>query len=191
MQMRLFIAVFIVALLSLPAAAEEAGAPPASVTQREDQLDLLFGKLKDPSIGADAMRVEAQIWSLWMEAGTPRENELLMQATAAMGVGGYELSEQTLNTLISQTPRFSEAFNKRATLYYLMGRYEESLADIVKVLDLEPRHFGALSGRGMVYQRLGRKLDALAAYREALEVNPHLPGARVSVQELEKLEPDL
>jgi tetratricopeptide (TPR) repeat protein len=189
--MRLWIAVLVVFLLGSPALTEEVGAPAASVTEREDKLDLLFGKLQDPNLGADALRVEAQIWAIWMESGTQQENQMLMNASAAMGIGGFTLSEQTLNTLISQTPQFVEALNKRATLFYLMGRFEESLADIVKVLELEPRHFGALSGRGMIYQRQGKALDALAAYREALQVNPHLVGARMAVKELQKLEPDL
>jgi tetratricopeptide (TPR) repeat protein len=189
--MRLWIAVLVVFLLGSPALTEEVGAPAASVTEREDKLDLLFGKLQDPNLGADALRVEAQIWAIWMESGTQQENQMLMNASAAMGIGGFTLSEQTLNTLISQTPQFVEALNKRATLFYLMGTFEESLADIVKVLELEPRHFGALSGRGMIYPRQGKALDALAAYREALQVNPHLVGARMAVKELQKLEPDL
>jgi tetratricopeptide (TPR) repeat protein len=163
----------------------------AQEPQREEQLDLLFGKLKDPALGAKSMSTEAQIWDLWMRAGTDQQNEALLKAASAMQFGSFKLSEQMLNQLLEVTQSNAEVYNKRATLYYLMGRYEESLADIVKVLELEPRHFGALSGRGMVYQRLGKPLEALAAYREALLVNPHLLGARIAVKQLEKLEPDL
>ncbi len=182
--------VMLLFLLGSPVIAQEIGTP-SSDSQREDRLDALFGKLKDPALGAAAMRVEAQIWAIWMAAGTPSENETLMKASAAMGTGGFRVPEEELNKLIGETPHFSEALNKRATLYYLMGRYDESLADIVKVLELEPRHFGALSGRGMIYQKLGKPREAIAAYREALAVNPHLVGATIAVKMLEKLEPDL
>ena len=93
--------------------------------------------------------------------------------------------------MIATSPNFSEAYNKRATLYYMTGRYDESLSDINKTLDLEPRHFGALSGRGMVFLKQGKNADALRAFKEALAVNPTMTGTRISVQQLEKLFPEL
>jgi tetratricopeptide (TPR) repeat protein len=93
--------------------------------------------------------------------------------------------------MLATSPNYAEVWNKRATLYYLMGRMDDSLNDIKKTLDLEPRHFGALSGRGMIYQRMGKNPEALAAFKEALSINPKMPGARLAVQELEKLLPEL
>jgi tetratricopeptide (TPR) repeat protein len=159
-------------------------------TSLED-LDRLFGQLQRKDIGAEALNVEREIWNVWMHGGTTEQNKALETASGMMGIGSYKLAEAALNDLIGTTQTFSEAYNKRATLYFLMGRYDESLADIVKTLELEPRHFGALSGRGMILSRQGKQREALHAYREALRMNPHLTGVALAVQQLEKFEPEL
>jgi tetratricopeptide (TPR) repeat protein len=186
----------VMALLALPA---YAGPPKAAFDfdmaaadgkkqDRPQQLDALFAKLRDP---AGSGEVERQIWTLWMQSDSAEEDKILASATMAMSAGDYRLSEELLNQLIARDKRFPEAWNKRATLYYLMGRLDESLADIVKTLDLEPRHFGALSGRGMILKQQGRMPEALAAYREANAINPHMPGVAAVIKELETQMPDL
>lgn len=184
-------ALALIAVLLLASPAGVVGAVPATAQSQSDELDTLFGKLRDPAIGSDAMRIERQIWDTWLHGGSDAENKSLALATLTMNVGDFKSADKMLTDLVSASPKFAEAWNKRATLYFLMQRYDESLADIVKVLDLEPRHFGALAGRGMIYQRLGRDVDALAAYKDALAVNPVMPGARIAVQELEKKSPEL
>ena len=52
--------------------------------------------------------------------------------------------------VIDKDPNWAEAWNKRATVLYLMGEYELSQSDINKVLQIEKRHFGALTGQGLV-----------------------------------------
>ena len=69
-----------------------------------------------------------------------------------------EERESELNNLFTQIiladPKWFEAWNKRATVLYMMGRYEDSQKDIDQVLRLEKRHFGALSGQGLVQTEL-------------------------------------
>jgi tetratricopeptide (TPR) repeat protein len=192
-DMRSALALIAVLLLASPAGMMMA-VPAAAQSQAQTgavELDTLFGKLRDPAIGSDAMRVEQQIWDAWLHQGSDAENEALAKATLAMNIGDFKSADKMLTALVQTSPNFAEAWNKRATLYFLMQRYDESLADIVKVLDLEPRHFGALAGRGMIYQRLGRDADALAAYKDALTMNPIMPGAGLAVRELEKKLPEL
>lgn len=123
-----------------------------------------------------------------MRSDSPTAELLLQQATDAMNKAAFDPSLAILDRLVAVHPEFAEAWNKRATLYFMMGRFEDSLADIDKVLDLEPRHFGALSGRGMIYRKEGKLSDAIAAFRDALAVNPTMDSARDAVKELEKLE---
>jgi Tfp pilus assembly protein PilF len=168
-----------------------AGLSSAFAQQASPELDRLFAKLRDPATGSEVLRIEPQIWSLWMKGGTEAHNDKLALATASMNLGAFALADKQLTELLVSAQNFPEAWNKRATLYYLMGRLDESLADIEKVLDLEPRHFGALSGRGLIYQRQGKNAQALTAFREALAINPTMVSAKLSVQQLEKLVPEL
>lgn len=157
----------------------------------QDDLDTLFAKLRDPATGSNVLRIEPLIWDAWMHGGDDAENEALAKATQAMNIGLLDVADKQLSALVVSAPGFAEAWNKRATLYFLMGRMDKSLADIDKVVELEPRHFGALSGRGMIYQRQRKNPEALAAFKDALAVNPMMPGARIAVQQLEKLVPEL
>jgi tetratricopeptide (TPR) repeat protein len=168
-----------------------AGVSGAHAQLSSDDLDRLFAKLRDPAAASEVANIEPQIWSAWMQGGSAAENDVLALATASMNLGALPLAEKQLNALLATQRDFPEAWNKRATLYFMMGRLDESLADIKKVLELEPRHFGALSGRGMIYQRLGKNAEALAAYKEALSMNPNMVGARIAVKQLEKLVPEL
>jgi tetratricopeptide (TPR) repeat protein len=168
-----------------------AGLNSVTAQQPAQELDRLLAKLRDPATGSEVLRIEPQIWSLWMQGGSAIENDKLAIATTSMNLGAFELAEKQLNELLATSQNFPEAWNKRATLYFMMGRLNDSLADIVKTLDLEPRHFGALSGRGMIYQRQGKNAEALTAFKEALNINPNMVGAGYAVKQLEKLVPEL
>lgn len=172
-----------------PATGETATVPALSPAElRSDRLDRLLAKLHRLDDSDEAQRTEAAIWALWMSSDSPTAEVLIGQAAAAMNNRRFAPALAILDRLVETDPDFAEAWNKRATLYFMMGRYEESLADIVRVLDLEPRHFGALSGRGMIYQRQKNYAAALAAFREALVINPNMADVKDAVKALERLE---
>jgi tetratricopeptide (TPR) repeat protein len=83
-------------------------------------------------------------------------------------------------------PSYAEAWNKRATVYYMKGDYEKSLQDIEMTLSLENRHFGAFSGLASIYMALGEYKSALKALERVLEICPHQPGIQEQVFELYK-----
>ena len=58
----------------------------------------------------------------------------------------YQSAISALTLAIELEPNYAEAYNKRATFYFMMGDYENSMRDIEATLYLEPRHFGALDG---------------------------------------------
>jgi tetratricopeptide (TPR) repeat protein len=193
--MKLFWAI----ILSMPltfghlAHAEEAAAAPKLTPHqmRDDTLDSLFAKLQQASNDVDAKVIEQKIWAAWVQSDSVTADVLLKQAEAAMGVGDNRASLTILNQIIATYPTYAEAWNKRATLKFMIGRYDESLADIEKVLDLEPRHFGALSGRGMIFASQKKWSDALMAYKSALAVNPHMESVKNAIQLIEKTQPEL
>ncbi len=157
--------------------------------ERSRNLDFLFGALKAAPDDDTAKAVEDRIWAVWSGAGNETTNLLMSRAKKAADDQDYGLAIRMLNAVIEIKPDFTEAWNRRATVYFLQKEYTNSIADIAKVLSREPRHFGALSGLGMIMQEVGDEKHALEAYRKALEVYPRLKGVDEKVKTLtEKVE---
>ena len=113
----------------------------------------------------------------------------MVRAKAAMDAQQIDVALKLLDAVIKLRPDYVEAWNRRATLYYLQNDYGRSLADIQQVLAREPRHFGALAGLGMIMQDLGDDKHALEAFRKALAINPYLEKVPELVKQLtEKVE---
>jgi tetratricopeptide (TPR) repeat protein len=144
--------------------------------ERSRNLDFLFGALKVAPDDASAKAVEDRIWAVWTSAGDETTNLLMGRAKKAADEQDYDLAVRLLSAIIEIKPDFTEAWNRRATVYFLQKDYVNAMADIAKVLSREPRHYGALAGLGMILQDTGDEKRALAAYRRALEVYPRLKG---------------
>ncbi len=152
-------------------------------------LDFLFGALKAAPDEISAKHVEARIWALWLQTPSDTAALLMVRAKAAMDAQQMDLALKLLDAIIKMRPDYVEAWNRRATIYYLQNNYARSLADIEQVLVREPRHFGALAGLGMIMQDIGDDKRALEAFRKALAVNPHLEKVPELVKTLtEKVE---
>jgi tetratricopeptide (TPR) repeat protein len=152
-------------------------------------LDFLFGALKAAPDEASAKHVEARIWAIWLQTPSDTAALLMLRAKAAMDAQQTDVALKLLDAVIKLRPDYVEAWNRRATLYYLSNDYARSLADIQQVLVREPRHFGALAGLGMIMQDLGDDRRALDAFRKALDINPHLEKVPELVKTLtEKVE---
>jgi len=180
------IAVAWAALALAPAAAEQAEAPrkPAGA-----QLDFLFGALKAAPDAESAKHVEARIAALWMRTPSDTAALLMGRARQAMEAGNSDVALKLFDAIVKLRPDYVEAWNKRATLYYLRNDYAHALADIREVLIREPRHFGALAGLGMIMRDIGDDRKALAAFRQALTLHPHLDNIPDLVKSLsEKVE---
>jgi tetratricopeptide (TPR) repeat protein len=137
-------------------------------------LDTLFQGLKIAPDEASAKAIEDRIWAVWMASGSDTCNLLINRAKTALDAKDYDLAIKLLNAIIEIKPDYVEAWNRRATAYYMKNDYGHSLADIREVLAREPRHFGALSGLGLILQEIGDDKHALEAYRKALAIDPHL-----------------
>ncbi|MBR0829030.1 tetratricopeptide repeat protein [Bradyrhizobium manausense] len=156
---------------------------------RSKNLDFLFGALKAAPDDASAKHVEARIWAIWLQTPSDTAALLMTRAKAAVDAQKIDIAIKLLDSVIKLRPDYIEAWNRRATLYYMQNDYGRSLADIQQVLIREPRHFGALAGLGMIMQELGNDKRALDAYRKALAINPHLDKIPDQVKSLtEKVE---
>ncbi|HEV7635193.1 MAG TPA: tetratricopeptide repeat protein [Bradyrhizobium sp.] len=153
---------------------EPPGKLPKVGADRTRGLDFLFGALKAAPDEASAKHVEARIWALWLQTPSDTAALLMTRAKAAMDAQQMDVAIKLLDAVVKLRPDYIEAWNRRATLYYLKSDYAHSLEDIEQVLVREPRHFGALAGLGMIMQDIGDEKRALDAFRKALAINPHL-----------------
>jgi tetratricopeptide (TPR) repeat protein len=157
----------------------------AALAQDAVKLDDLFERLKTAE-EAEAGRIEREIWIEWSKSGSPAEDLLLQRGKDAMELGDLPAAIEHFTAIIDHDPDFAEAWNARATAWYMAGEFGPSVADIGKVLTLNPRHFGALSGLAMILEESGKPERALEVYRAALAIHPHLQGATEAIERLEK-----
>jgi tetratricopeptide (TPR) repeat protein len=164
-----------------PGAKPEPASPPPT---RQQKLDDMFARLAASTDAAETNGLIVAIDRLHLESGSDTGDFLMARAIAALGTHNLQVSRALLDKLIALRPDWAEAWNKRATVRYLLDDERGSMADIARVLVLEPRHFGALSGMGMILERGGFTDDALRAYRRALEIAPQLASLRSAVDRL-------
>jgi tetratricopeptide (TPR) repeat protein len=149
-------------------------------------LDFLFGALKAAPDDVTAKAVEERIWAVWSISRSDTTNLLMTRVRTAVENKDLDLAIKLLDAVIKIKPDYVEAWNRRATLYYMQKKYGRALDDIAEVLKREPRHFGALSGLGLILQDIGKDKLALDAYRKALAVYPRLPRIPDQVKTLEE-----
>lgn len=138
-------------------------------------IEFLFEALKIAPDAASAKSIEDRIWAVWFVAGGDTANLLMTRAKTAIDGEDTNLALKLLDSVVELKPDYVEAWNRRATIYYMRKDYERSLQDIRQVLAREPRHFGALAGLGLIMQDLGEDKRALDMYRRAMAIHPHLP----------------
>ncbi len=168
--------------------------PPADVPRprpadRTRNIDFLFDALKVAPDDDSAKAIENRIWALWLHSGSDTADLLMARVKQATEAKNLDLGIRLLNAIIEIRPNYVEAWNRRATLFFLKKDYSNSVADIREVLAREPRHFGALAGLGTILSEIGDERHALAAFRQALAIHPHLSGIADEVKRLtEKVE---
>jgi len=168
--------------------------PPSEVPKpppgdRTRNLDFLFEALKVAPDDASAKAVEDRIWALWLASGSDTANLLMTRVKSAIEAQDLDLALKLLDAIVELKPEYIEAWNRRATIYYMKKDFTRSLADIRQVLAREPRHFGAMSGLGMILQEFGDDKRALEVLRRALVIHPHLKNIPDMVKTLtEKVE---
>jgi tetratricopeptide (TPR) repeat protein len=146
-------------------------------------LDGLFSELQvENPEGHD--RVVEKIWREWRRSGSDAVDFLLERGMDAMSNGNLEEAIDHFSAAIDHAPEFAEAWNMRATAFFMMEEYGLSVADIQETLRLNPRHFGALGGLGTILERTERPKQAQEVYKKLLEVHPHSENAQQAVERL-------
>ena len=196
-----FLATFLTATLVAgalaPAAAQSAKRsersvkpPPVTRPDRTRNLDFLFGALKVAPDDVTAKAIEERIWTLWTASQSDTANLLMTRVKTAIEAKDLDLAVKLLDAIVKVKPDYVEAWNRRATIFYMKKDYGHALADIRQVLKREPRHFGALAGFGLILQDIGDHKQALALHEKLLPIwnaisHDNLPANVKHCQELQ------
>ena len=140
--------------------------------QNDPRLNNLFKQLNETKNQEEISDLIKNIWNIWYEVEDPKVIEYFEKGIQAMRIRNYPLAIRFFNNLIEEDPNFAEAWNKRATVYFMMGDFDKSMQDIIKTLELEPRHFGALDGMGLIFIHQGQYKQAIDVYDKMLEIFP-------------------
>ena len=159
--------------------------------ERESELNNLFKQLKNNE-ATKAIEIENKIWKIWSihpfnDRRGFRLTELLDQGSLLTDRRELNKAYEIFTQIIATDPNWSEAWNKRALVLYLMKQYQSSLDDIKITLALEPRHFGALSGQALNYIELKQYEKAIKSYKAAQKVYPAMGAAKKMIPQLQEL----
>ena len=127
----------------------------------------------------------AALWQIWSRSGSKAIDSQYQRGVQLMEAAQLKEAVSAFSDIIKKQPTFAEAWNKRATLYYMLGEYQLSLKDCDEVLKRNRHHFGALSGYAQIYTELGDFKNALRYFERALKVNPSLPNAESTLKFLQ------
>lgn len=147
----------------------------------------LAARLRDEDPIVSELACDA-LWSVWFRADGRENNQELQRLmrlrinedSAASVLAGYRM-------LIDKAPRFAEAYNQRAIVYYRLGDLARAIDDCEKVLRFNPYHFGAASGLAQCFMKQKKLRAALRSYRRANRINPHLDGVKQVIDSLERM----
>ena len=158
-----------------------------TANERDTKLDRLFVELKK-NISSSSPAIAQQIWTLW--STHPTDEKL----TSILDEGSRLVQDQKLfkainifSDAIELDPTWAEAWNKRATVFYMVGKFQKSQDDIDKVLELEKRHFGALAGQGLVNIKLENYEKAIESYKKAREIYPTMKSPEIMIKKIQEL----
>lgn len=154
---------------------------PLSAQSSDTELDLLF---MDLQTSEDWEPIEREIITNFSHSGSDAMDLMLERGWDAINSGDYKKAVEHLSALIDHAPEFAEAYNARATAFYLMGEPGLSIDDIREVLVRNPRHFGALTGLGFIYEEMGDIEGAVAAFSAAQSLHPNMPNVNDSLARL-------
>ncbi|MET0606231.1 MAG: tetratricopeptide repeat protein [Beijerinckiaceae bacterium] len=153
-------------------------------------LDSLFERLAKAEDEEEAKGIANLIERRWLRSGSDVVDLLMSRGMSAMQQKDQDLPQaiELFDRVLQLEPQFAEAYNKRATAFFLLGDYQRSMLDVRETLAREPRHYGALAGLGQILLVNGDKKRAMEAFRKASQLNPRMPNVKAVI---ERLAPDV
>jgi tetratricopeptide (TPR) repeat protein len=157
--------------------------------QTNPKLAPLFESLKKSVDIAEIQGIQNHIWSIWqiLPVTAEKQQKTFGQGIQSLQTGSFKTAIIQFTAVIEAQPEFAEAWNRRATAFFMIGDFEASLQDIQTTLTLEPRHFGALSGLSRIFENTGDMQRAQTAETLLLKLMPHNIRIQERLNQLQKL----
>ena len=155
--------------------------------QNSPKLDELFIQLSKVNDTKEQSSIVSQIWEEWMKIENPDVKIVMDSMSDFFMSKNYKSAISALTLAIELEPNYAEAYNKRATFYFMMGDYENSMRDIKATLYLEPRHFGALDGLSRILISYKNYNGALKVYQEMKKLMPNDTSVDMKIENLNQM----
>jgi len=168
------------ALESADAAQRGEGVEQLARTGTMSDVETLLDALRDDDPRVRAL-AEHAIWSVWLRSGDAQADALVQQGIVHLEAQRMGEALDAFTRAIERRPDFAEAWNKRATAYFLIGDFDQSLKDCDQALQRNPNHFGALAGCGAIHAQRDDLERALDFLQRAFDLNPNLEGVEVAL----------
>ncbi|MCB4770911.1 tetratricopeptide repeat protein [Ancylobacter sp. Lp-2] len=149
---------------------------------RAKRLDALFAALKAAPTQESAKSIADRIDIALTPSGSDTVDLLMSRAATATQAKDYDLAITLLDGILTVDPDHLDAWNRRATVFYLQEDYADAFADLRQVVTREPRHYAAWMGIALIAKDIGDEKRALEAVRKAREIYPQFEQA----EEMEK-----
>lgn len=152
--------------------------------QQESGIEKLFDDLKAAKNSDDAERISDRLYSRFRQSGSATIDLLATRAREAIAKGDLPVAIEMLSRITKLEPSWAEAWNLRATAFFMMRDFELAKSDIVEALAREPRHIGALTGLALIFETQDQPREALKVYRRILDLAPELKPIKSSAERL-------
>ncbi len=146
---------------------------PAKSDQLDYRLNGLFEELYTSTTDIRINEITKKIWDIWHETNDYSIQPDFNRGIESMQRNDLSMSISFFTRVIEKKPEFAEAWNKRATVYFMVGEFDKSMLDIKETLKLEPRHFGAMDGMGLIFMHLQQYDEAIKIYNQMLKIFPN------------------
>ncbi len=148
-------------------------------------LDKLFDELKAAKDADEAERISDRLYSRFRQSGSATVDLMASRAREAISKGELPVAIEILSRITALEPSWAEAWNLRATAFFMMRDFDLAKSDVVETLVREPRHLGALTGLALIFETQGQRREALKVYRRILDLAPELKPIKSSAERLE------
>ena len=122
----------------------------------------------------DATVLQDLIKEIWKENSDFDIRDQLDGGILQLMNGKYEKALETFSNCAAADPSYGEAWNKKATVYYMLNEKDNSRKAAERALEIEHRNFQALAGIGLIEMDSSQYDNAIKSFRKCLDIHPWL-----------------